>query len=194
MVHFSDEICMNYHPQTKAVRDEELHALLCSSWWSNQIPVLLESNFCYGLPQVLLMLHHLRRGHICSNTWFWCSEPEENPRSPFHTEMSTCQKQKGKKKKKNVSLHHAPTASSARPHPTACGWIVVSWRWTWSIRSINRDYCNPRGQKEGTGPLRVHTTSTSSGQIWARMANIRAQEAAISPKEWTHQTLTSILH
>lgn len=98
-----------------------------------------------------------------------------------------------RKKEKNVSLHHAPTASSARPHPTACGWIVVSWRWTWSIRSINRDYCNPRGQKEGTGPLRVHTTNTSSGQIWARMANIRAQEAAISPKEWT-QTLTSILH
>lgn len=98
------------------------------------------------------------------------------------------------KKRKNLSLHHAPTPSSARPHLTACGWIAVSWRWTWSIRSINRDYCNPRGQKEGTGPLRVHTTNTSSGQIWARMANIRAQEAAISPKEWTHQTLKSILH
>lgn len=62
--------------------------------------------------------------------------------------------------KKNVYLHHAPTASSPSP---VCGWIAALWRWIWSIRSINRDYCNPRGQREGTGPLRVHASRASSG-------------------------------
>lgn len=41
-------------------------------------------------------------------------------------------------------------------------WIAASWRWIWSIRSINRDYCNPRGQKEGIGPLRVHASHTQA--------------------------------
>lgn len=56
--------------------------------------------------------------------------------------------------------------------PSSCGWIAVSWRWIWSIRSINTDYCNPRGQKEGNGPLRVHTANASSWQICAGMANM----------------------
>lgn len=61
---------------------------------------------------------------------------------------------------------------SRRPPPLSRGWIAVSWRWIWSIRSINRDYCNPRGQKEGRGPLRVHASHTGSRQICAGMANM----------------------
>ena len=58
--------------------------------------------------------------------------------------------------------HYAAPVSSAFLSCSSRGWIAVSWRWIWSIRSINRDYCNPRGQKEGTGPLRVHASHTSS--------------------------------
>lgn len=47
--------------------------------------------------------------------------------------------------------------------------IAASWRRIWSIRSINRDYCNPGGQGEGTGPRRVHTSHTSSAQICPRV-------------------------
>lgn len=48
------------------------------------------------------------------------------------------------------------------PHLLSHVRIAASWRWIWSIRSINRDYCNPRGQREGTGPLRVHTSHTQA--------------------------------
>lgn len=58
------------------------------------------------------------------------------------------------------------------PPSSSCGWIAVSCRWIWSIRSINTDYCNPGGQKEGNGPLRVHAANAGSGQICAGMANM----------------------
>lgn len=88
----------------------------------------------------------------------------------------------------NNRLFERPTP----PHRTACGWIAASWRWSWSIRSINRDYCNPGGQNGGTGARRVHTTHTSSEQIWARMANIWPWEAANSPLLSGHFQLYSV--
>lgn len=121
-------------------------------------------------------------------------------RSPFSKKMFTSLK----KKRKNIYIHstnEAPTASlrppfiPACPHHTACGWIAASWRWTWSIRSINRDYCNPRGQEGGTGPRRVHTTHTC--RLRANLAkngkHLATRSCELTFTEGTHQTLFSTL-
>lgn len=88
---------------------------------------------------------------------------------------------KTEEQKRNVYLHYAATVSSAPP--SSCGWIAASWRWIWSIRSINRDYCNPRGQKEGSRPLRVHAPNAEaldkSVQEWQTCA--RPERKSLDP-------------
>lgn len=70
------------------------------------------------------------------------------------------------------------------PSCSSCGWIAPSWRWIWSIRSINRDYCNPRGQKEGTGPLRVYASHTDkSVQEWGEHVRQERKSLRLSNKK-----------
>lgn len=121
-------------------------------------------------------------------------------RSPLSKKMFTSLKQKSKKYI-FIAPAYAPTASlrppflPSCPHHTACGWIAASWRWTWSIRSINRDYCNPRGQEGGTGPRRVHTTHTC--RLRANLAkngkHLATRSCELTFTEGTHQTLFSTL-
>lgn len=121
-------------------------------------------------------------------------------RSPLSKKMFTSVKQKRKKNIFLAPMMHQPPlwglpSSLPAPHHTACGWIAASWRWTWSIRSINRDYCNPRGQEGGTGPRRVHTTHTC--RLRANLAkngkHLATRSCELTFTEWTHQTLFSTL-
>lgn len=106
---------------------------LVSSWWD---PNLISWNLTY-----------IKSKRIFCVTWYRCLQP---PR-PAHCLENLVPKGQ---KKKTLYLHHSPTASSAPPPPPPPPpprvRIAASWRWIWSIRSINRDYCNPGGQWEGT--------------------------------------------
>lgn len=159
-----------------------------------------------------------RKKYISSNQCnpFWLRSPSISAWSPKKRQtlitttkqlpdlpsLRKCYQPKAKKKKIYIhSTNDAPTASlrppflPSCPHHTACGWIAASWRWTWSIRSINRDYCNPRGQEGGTGPRRVHTTHTC--RLRANLAkngkHLATRSCELTVTEGTHQTLFSTL-
>lgn len=152
-----------YHMSESTQTREKNWALdmFLSWWWSNQNPAVFESSFCFTQSPAHTKLPQIK-AHMSSHMMLM---PRKNPDLCF---ACKCPQAKRGRKMFICTTHRLP-----HPRPRVCAWIAASWRWTWSIRSINRDYCNPRGQREGTGPLRVHTSHTSSRQICAGMANMR---------------------